>query len=71
MRGLAQIDLAVQQPVDIALVDRPAALGTYAFRHQRLGEFSCGPDRHEALENHAYRRGFGFIDDQLAVVNII
>jgi len=55
MRGIAQINPAVQQPVDIALVDRPAAFGVHAVRHQRLGEFGGGADGHEALEDHLYR----------------
>ena len=68
---LADVDPVVEQLVDVALVDGLALLAANAFRPQCARQRGGGTDLHEALEDHSDGRGFGLVDDQLAVLDVI
>src|SRR6266478_8485549 len=71
VHGFPDVDPVVDHPVEIALVDRLAALGSNALLGQNRNELGHRTDAGELLEDCAYRAGLGLVDDQLAVADVV
>src|SRR3954470_3383904 len=69
--ALSNVRSVVEQDVQVATINGPAALGAHALISQGAGKCRGGPDLHETLEDHADRRGFRIVYDQLAVLHLV
>src|SRR3954470_21503455 len=69
--ALSDVGSVVEQDVQIASVDPAATLGAHALFSQSAGKCCCRPDLHETLEDHANRRRFSVVHDQLAVLHFV
>src|SRR5205085_114916 len=71
VHGLANIDPIVEHLIQIAFVDQLAALAYNGFCPERAHQRSGRADPAETFENHPNRRCLGFIDDELAVLDVV
>ena len=71
VHGLSDVGAVVQELVDVALVDELAVFAGDALGAQRAHQRGGRADLGEPLEDHADRLGVRFVDDELAVLDVV
>src|SRR5262245_2032972 len=69
--GVTDVNAVVENPIDVAFVDRLAALRCHPFRAQDDDEICHRTTADEALEQCSHCRGLGLVDQELTVLDVV